>query len=318
MLDGPFDVAGQIEQLAGPDPAAYQRVAIRLGGEQHRLGGELPGRGVGGPGVRCGGGRIQGVRDGRVRPCPGGQRREVRIPLRAGRDGGQPLVEVRSPARRQQLHGGRTDQRVRHRDPVPRLDKHAGEYRRVEGAARIVQVAEDRKRLGYPDAPGGRHHGQRLGGIGAQRTGEPPGHRAGQFRNGWLTGLGGCPRRIEVRRDLKGPERVAAGLPGHQPRLGGGDRLRQQILDLPHVQRGEVDLLRRVPRGQQLTPAPRRCRVARRQRIGRRFAPRGQQDRQGPAVEAPQREHQRIEACLVQPLHVVDRDQHRARGHAGP
>ena len=70
VFQRPLDVAGQEQQLPRADPAAHQGRLVRFRGERHRLGGELGGRGVRGPRVRGLGGRVQRVRDLRVRPGP--------------------------------------------------------------------------------------------------------------------------------------------------------------------------------------------------------------------------------------------------------
>jgi hypothetical protein len=88
-------------------------------------------------------------------------------------------------------------------------------------------------------------------------------------------------------------------------------------MDLRRVERREHDRRSRVKRGGQLAPALRQWRVGDGERVGRRRAARGQQQGQRPADDPPERESQRLEAARVQPLNVVDRQQHRPVVHAG-
>jgi hypothetical protein len=234
----------------------------------------------------------------------------MRVPLRVGRGGGQPPVKPHPAARRQRLHRRGADQRMRHGYPVPGLGHDAGQDRGVQGRGRIAKVAEDRERLVHPDPPRRRDHGQRLRGRRGQRAGEPVGQRARQRRDRRLG-------RARTCRHLQRPERIAARLPAHQPGLRRCDRRGQQVLDLPHVQRGEINHLGRGPGGQQLAPAVRGRRRAGGQRVGRRLAAGRHEEGQRPIGYAPERECQGIETCLIEPLNVVDRQQYRAARHAG-
>ena len=281
---------------------------VRFGGEQHRLRGELGGRGVGGPGVRGRGGRVQRFGDRAVRsriPRPGP--RSARA-FRVGRDAGQPPVELCAAHRRQRLHRRGADQRMRGRQPVPGLDHHAGQHGRVHRRGGIRELIKYRQSLRYADPARRPDHGQRGRGVGVQRAGQAFGQRAGQRRH---LALGA----FQAGRDLDGPERVAAGLPGHLAGLRGGHRPRQQVLDLPHVQRRQVDHLGRGQGGQQLVPAARRRGRAGGERIRGGLRAGGHQQRQRPARDPPQREGQSLQAGLVKPVDVIDRDQQRALGH---
>jgi len=98
---------------------------------------------------------------------------------------------------------------------------------------------------------------------------------------------------------------------GGQPCLRGGRRRRQQALDLPLIQRHQVDPPGSGHRGGQVTPPIRERRRVDGQRVGLSFGAHGQQHAQRPAGDPPQRERQRLDAARVQPLDIVDRDQHR-------
>ena len=92
LIQRPAQVTGQEKELGRPDAAPLQAVAVRPGGELHGLHRELGRFRVPGPGVRSG---HRGVQRGGhicVRLWAGGQRREVRVPFRAGRGRGQLLV----------------------------------------------------------------------------------------------------------------------------------------------------------------------------------------------------------------------------------
>jgi hypothetical protein len=99
---------------------------------------------------------------------------------------------------------------MRRRDTFFRLNHDPGQHRGIKRRCRIAEMAERRERVGHGDPARRGDHRQRLGCLGGQGAGEPLGQRARQRRH---SSLGG----VQAGRDLLGPERVAAGLGGHEP-----------------------------------------------------------------------------------------------------
>ena len=315
LLKRAAEVARQEQQLARPDPAAGE-VGARGGSagggrERHRLGGELACGGVRGSGVGGVGGGVKRGRDVVVGLRPGRERGEVRASLGAGGDGGQPPVEVGPAVRRHRLDRRRADQRVGRGDPALGLDDDAGQHRRVQRGPGIVEVIHHRDRVGDRDPACRRHDRQRVGGGRGQDAFEALGQRRPRQRRD----LG--PGRRHAGPDFRRPERVPARLASHQPGLRPGRARRQQAPDLRCVQWREHDRRSRQQRRGQLAPALRQWRGGDGERVGRRRAARGQQQGQRPAGDSPERESQRLEAALVQPLNIVDRQQHRPVVDAG-
>jgi hypothetical protein len=97
----------------------------------------------------------------------------------------------------------------------------------------------------------------------------------------------------------------------HHPGLRAGHGRRKQTLDLTLVQWRQVDGIRFRQRGRQVAPAGRQRWRADRQRVGGRIGASGQQHAQRRRGDPPERERQGSPAACVQPLDVIDRDQHR-------
>ncbi len=256
-----LDVPGQEQQLTRADPAAHQRGLVRFRGEPHRLRGELRGRGVCRAGVGGRGGRVQrlghrAVRSVARRPGPRNARTApgwARRRLAAGTAARGALAAATRPRPRRSAGARRTagprsrpPRRPGPPRPRPRRDRPGGRVRRGRRRSAIRPAAATT----------------------ASAAAAPPlserDRRSVRVRASGGTWL---PAPLQAGGDLEGPERVAARLPGHLPSLGGGDRPGQQVLDLPHVQRREVDRLGGGQRGEQVTPAVRRRRRAGGQRI---------------------------------------------------
>ena len=171
-------------------------------------------------------------------------------------------------------------------------------------------MAEHRQCLGQPDPARGRHHSECLCGRGAERAGQPVSKTQRQRRHRRRPSL-------HAGQDLLGPEGIASGLPRYAACLRSRDEARQQTLDLPHVQRGEVYDLRSRQSGKQGPPGARRRRFAGCDRIGRCCRAGGQQQCQRSVGDPPERERQCFDAGVVQPLHVINRNEHRPSGRTG-
>ena len=146
MGEGQVHVAGQEQQLARANPAAYQRCRSDSGvyitdWVANCAAAALPARAC--AAAAAASSTSATARPAQFQPLAPRNARNARARRRIG----EPSVKVRAAAGRQRIECGRGDQRVRDRQSVPGLDEYAGQNGLVHGRDRIVQLVEYRERI---------------------------------------------------------------------------------------------------------------------------------------------------------------------------